>query len=144
MIVIDGSLKERERLLSAIKESHKLMQNDLLEEMKKEYHKKIVVLEKEIDVLNKEHKDSLSKAGSDRQKKAKVDSAYKARIAELEDKLQTQKKHDKEQAKKTRETEKQSSRIRSLEKEIEKMRHEKKEAEQKIKKDMERHAKWRK
>ena len=30
VIVIDGSLKERERLLSAIKESHKLMQNDLL------------------------------------------------------------------------------------------------------------------
>ena len=89
VIVIDGSLKERERLLSAIKESHKLMQNDLLEEMKKEYHKKIVVLEKEIGVLNKEHKDSLSKAGSDRQKKAKVDSAYRTRIAELEERLQT-------------------------------------------------------
>ena len=38
-IKIEGSLNERERLLTAVKESHSLMQNTLLEEMKKEYFK---------------------------------------------------------------------------------------------------------
>jgi hypothetical protein len=38
---LDGNLKDKEILLDAIKESHKLMQNNLLEEMKMEYHKKI-------------------------------------------------------------------------------------------------------
>ena len=38
---LDINLKDKETLLEAIKDSHKMMQNNLLEAMKMEYHKKI-------------------------------------------------------------------------------------------------------
>jgi len=45
---LDGNLKDKESLLEAIKESHKLLQNNLLEAMKNEYHKKIASLDNEL------------------------------------------------------------------------------------------------
>lgn len=45
---IEGTLKEREKLLEAVKESHSMMQNNLLDEMKKEYHQKVSELELDI------------------------------------------------------------------------------------------------
>lgn len=41
MVYLDGDLKDKEVLLEAIKDSQKKLQNNLLEAMKMEYHKKI-------------------------------------------------------------------------------------------------------
>jgi len=57
-------LKDKEGLLDAIKESHKMLQNNLLEAMKMEYHKKILSLDLEIKQLEKERTENLKKADS--------------------------------------------------------------------------------
>lgn len=59
---LDGDLKDKEQLLLAVKESQKLLQNNLLEAMKMEYHKKIMALEQEIRSLEKEKNESMKKA----------------------------------------------------------------------------------
>jgi hypothetical protein len=59
---LDGDLKDKEELLLAVKESQKLLQNNLLEAMKMEYHKKIMALEQEIRSLEKEKNESMKKA----------------------------------------------------------------------------------
>jgi len=48
-------LTEREKLLEVVKESKALMENNLLQEMKKEYYIKIQELENEIDTFKKQH-----------------------------------------------------------------------------------------
>jgi hypothetical protein len=45
--------------LDAIKESHKMLQNNLLEAMKMEYHKKIQFLDLEIKSLEREKNESM-------------------------------------------------------------------------------------
>ena len=57
-------MKDKEGLLDAIKESHKMLQNNLLEAMKMEYHKKILSLDLEIKQLEKERTENLKKADS--------------------------------------------------------------------------------
>jgi hypothetical protein len=60
---IEGGLAEKEKLLNAIKDSQKRVQNQLLEAMKNEYHKKIITLESEIKNLEKEKGEALRKRG---------------------------------------------------------------------------------
>ena len=61
---LEGDLKDKEKLLDAIKESHKMLQNNLLEAMKNEYHKKIQKLDLEVKQLEKERSENLKKADS--------------------------------------------------------------------------------
>jgi len=64
MVYLEGDLKDKEGLLEAIKESHKMLQNNLLEAMKNEYHKKIQMLDSEIKQLERERSENLKKADS--------------------------------------------------------------------------------
>jgi len=93
LVYLEGDLKDKEGLLDAIKESHKMIQNNLLEAMKNEYHKKIQTLDSEIKNLEKERGESLKKADSVQQKN-KVEEGYKKKMKELDDKLKDLKKKD--------------------------------------------------
>ena len=90
---LEGDLKDKEGLLDAIKESHKMLQNNLLEAMKMEYHKKIQKLDLEIKQLEKERSESLKKADTAKEKN-KVEEGYKKKMKELEEKLKDLKKKD--------------------------------------------------
>lgn len=94
---IEGSLNERERLLKAVKESHGLMQNTLLEEMKKEYFKKVNEMEYEILKLKSDHK--LSIRGVSTTDKSNLETQYKSKLSQLEVKMKTLKVKEKEQKK---------------------------------------------
>lgn len=61
---MDGDLKDKEKLLATIKESHSQLQNTLLEAMKNEYHKKILSLDNEIKQLEKEKVEGMKRADS--------------------------------------------------------------------------------
>lgn len=76
VIKIEGSLQEREKLLEAVKESHALMQNTLLEEMKKEYFKKVKEMEYEITKLKTDHTLTMRGATSQRDKTT-IEEQYK-------------------------------------------------------------------
>ena len=97
VIKIQGSLQERERLLEAVKESHSLMQNTLLEEMKKEYFKKVKEMEFEINKLKSDHK--LSIRGASTTDKTNLESQYKTKLANLQEKMKHYKVKEKEQKK---------------------------------------------
>lgn len=96
VIKIEGSLQEREKLLMAVKESHSLMQNTLLEEMKKEYFKKVKEMEYEIEKLKTDHKMSIRGITSQDDKNTK-ENQYKQKLAELEQKLKHYKVKEKDQ-----------------------------------------------
>lgn len=55
VVKIECSISEREKLLEVVKESKALMENNLLQEMKKEYYIKIQELENEIEGIKKQH-----------------------------------------------------------------------------------------
>ena len=94
IIKIEGSLQEREKLLEAVKESHALMQNSLLEEMKKEYFKKVKEMESEINNLKVDHSLSLRRVSSQGDK-TKIEEQYKKKLTELEEKLKLYKVKEK-------------------------------------------------
>jgi hypothetical protein len=141
VIKIEGSLQEREKLLEAVKESHKLMQNTLLEEMKKEYFKKVKEMEYEIDKLKSDHKLSLRGATS-QENKNNIESQYKQKMAEFEQKLKLYKIKEKDQKKMEKEVVKQSNKIRVLENDIEKMRSQKLTLGRKLKEYDEKYRNW--
>ena len=114
-------MKDKEGLLDAIKESHKMLQNNLLEAMKMEYHKKIQSLDSELKQLERERGESLKKADS-AQQKSKLDESYKKKMKELEDKLRDLKAKDRDQNTMLKEANKVKERIKGLELEIDKMK----------------------
>lgn len=95
IVTLEGDLKNKEALLSAIKESHKMMSGNLLEAMKNEYHKKIQQFQTEMQLLEQERVESLKKADTVQQK-SKLEEAYKKKLKELEDKLKEAKQKDRE------------------------------------------------
>lgn len=141
VIKIQGSLQEREKLLEAVKESHALMQNSLLEEMKKEYYKKIQEMEYEINKLKTDHKLSLRGATSQGDKNT-IETQYKNKMAELEQKLKLYKVKEKEQKKMERECLKQTNKIKVLENDIEKIKQSKITLNRKLKEYEEKYQKW--
>jgi hypothetical protein len=141
VIKIEGSLRERERLLEAVKESHSLMQNSLIEEMKKEYNKKVKEMEYEIDKLKADHKLSIRGATSQGDKN-NIEEQYKKKMVDLEDKLATYKTKEKQQKKMEKEVVKQSNKIRVLEMDIEKIRNQKANLNKKLKEYDEKYKKW--
>lgn len=140
VIKIEGSLQERERLLEAVKESHALMQNTILEEMKKEYQKKVVEMEYEINKLKSDHKLSIRSASTS--DKTSLEAQYKQRLAELESKFLLYKAKEKEQKKMEREALKQSNKIKVLENDIQKVRTQKVTLNRKLKEFDEKYRKW--
>lgn len=141
VIKIEGSLKEREKLLEAVKESHSLMQNSLLEEMKKEYFKKVKEMEYEIEKLKADHKLSIRGATS-LDHKTSIEEQYKQKMNEFEEKLAHFKQKEKEQKKMEKEVVKQTNKIRVLENDIEKIRNQKVSLNRKLKEYDEKYRKW--
>ena len=141
VIKIEGSLKEREKLLEAVKESHSLMQNSLLEEMKKEYFKKVKSMEHEIQKLKSDHKLSMRGATSQGDKN-NIEEQYKKRMSELEKKMALYKVKEKEQKKMEKEVVKQTNKIRVLENDIEKIRNQKVTLNRKLKEYDQKYQKW--
>ena len=141
IIKIEGSLQEREKLLEAVKESHALMQNSLLEEMKKEYFKKVKEMESEINNLKTDHSQSLRKAGSQGDKN-KMEEQYKKKLTELEDKLKHYKVKEKEQKQMEKEFLKKTNKIRVLENDIEKIRNQKATLDKKLRESDDKYRKW--
>lgn len=70
-----------------------MLQNNLLEAMKNEYHKKIQSLNSEINDLERDRNENLKKADGQLQKN-KVEEGYKKKLKELEDKLKDTKKKE--------------------------------------------------
>lgn len=92
---IEGDLQDKESLLKAIKDSHNMLQNNLLEAMKNEYHKKIQQLDNEMRMMEKEKNESMKKAENPMQK-SKLEDQYKKKMKELEDQLNGLKQKDRE------------------------------------------------
>lgn len=141
IIKIEGSLQEREKLLEAVKESHALMQNNLLEEMKKEYFKKVKEMEHEINNLKADHSVSLRKAGSQGDKN-QMQEQYKKKLTELEDKLKHYKVKEKEQKQMEKEFLKKTNKIRVLENDICKIRNQKATLDKKLRESDDKYRKW--
>jgi len=141
VIKIEGSLQEREKLLLAVKESHKLMQNSLLEEMKKEYFQKVKEMEYEIEKLKTDHKLSLRGVTSQGAKNS-MQMQYTQKMSNLEQKLKLYKVKEKEQKKMEKECLKKSNKIRVLENDVEKMKTQKVTLNRKLKEYDEKYKKW--
>ena len=118
------------------------MQNNLLETMKNEYHKKVGQLESELAFVEKEKSEHLKKADT-AQQKSKVEDSFKHKLKELEDKLKNYKAKDREQAQMLKESGRQKTRIKSLESEIGKIRSQKVSMMRKMKEEQEKHRRWR-
>ncbi len=138
---MEGDLKDKEGLLEAIKESHKMLQNNLLEAMKNEYHKKIQQLDLEVKQLERERSESLKKAENVQQKN-KVEEGYKRKMKDLDDKLKDLKKKDQEQTGMMKESTKNKQKIKTLEDEIERVKSQKVGLMKRIKEESETHRKW--
>lgn len=64
ILKLDGTIKDKESLLDAIKQSQQQMQNDLISLMKNQYQGKVLALTNEITQLERQKSENLSKSGS--------------------------------------------------------------------------------
>lgn len=140
-MTLEDSLKTKEQLLSAIKESHKTLSMNLLEAMKNEYHKKIAAFQQEIFQLEQERADQLRKADS-QQMKTKLEDYFKKRLKDLEDKVAQAKAKEREQQSMQKQSESARFKIKSLETEIERMKTQKVTLMKQIKEESEKHRRW--
>ena len=64
ILKLDGSIKDKESLLDAIKQSQQQMQSDLINLMKNQYQNKVLALTNEITQLERQKSENLSKSGN--------------------------------------------------------------------------------
>ena len=98
---LDENVKQKETLLERIKQQQKEMQDVLLKEMREEYHKKIATMVHEIQRLESQKTDSLSKSTGNAQK-SKVEDQFKKKEAELKIKLKELQQKQQEQTRLTK------------------------------------------
>lgn len=96
IVSLEDDLKDKEKVLYAIKEQQKILQSNLLEVMKNEYHKKIAEFQIEMQQLEQERSEQLRRAG-DATQKSKLEEVYKKKLKDLEDKLGQAKAKEREQ-----------------------------------------------
>lgn len=118
-----------------------MLSDQLLEDMKNEYHNKIAQFQQEMLQLEQERADQLRKADN-AQQKSKLEETYRRKLKELEDKLNQAKQKEREQQTMQKQTSGQKQKIKALEGEIDKMKTQKVSLMKRIKEESEQHRKW--
>jgi len=144
MLLVDGTLFEKEELLKNMTQNQFLLEKNLINEMKHQYHKKALQMEQEVKLLEKQRDEALNKASSAMQEndKNKIIVTYKQKLNDLESKIKEFKKKEKEQQSLMKLVESQRSKIQQLDDEIRKVKVQKIQLHKKVKEEIEKFEKW--
>ena len=145
IMLVTGTLNEKEELLDNITQGQLLLERNLVDEMKHQYYEKIIQLEDELKHLEKQKDEAISKvnvnhADNERNKNVGV---YKQKIADMDAKIKEFKKKEKEQQNMLKLVKNQRTKIEQLDGEIKKIRVQKTQLQKKMREEAERFNKMR-
>lgn len=145
MNLVEVHIMEKEELLKKITQAQIALENNLVEEMKYQYHDKMLNLEKEIRQLERQRDEAVNRASSTlvESEKAKIVNGYKQKITEMENKMKEFKKKEREQANLMKLVQNQQSKIEHLADEIKKTKMQKLDLHKKMREEQDKFEKWR-
>jgi len=132
---VDVDIHEREKMLEQIKEKQKEMQKSLISIMKQQYHKKLEVLEKEMEKFKADQEKAMQMAP--KSNKQVIEQQYKKKLGEYENKIKDYRRNEANQQKLLRQTNEQGGKIQSLTEEIMKMKQQRLEMNKRMKQERE-------
>jgi len=144
MLLVDGNLNEKEELLKSMTQNQILLEKSLMDEMKNQYYKKVMLMEQEVKALEKQRDEALSKVSGAMvdNDKNKVITTYKQKISELETKMKDFRKKEREQQSLMKLVESQRNKIVHLDDEIKKIKTQKMQLHKKVREETEKFEKW--
>lgn len=145
LLLVDGTLNEKEELLRSITENQLILERNLVDEMKQQYHQQILQLENELKGLEKKRDQALSKIQSSAQhenERNKIIVNYKQKLTDLESKLGEFRKKEKGQDNLAKLVNNQKQKITQLDDEIKKIKSQKVQLHKKMREEHEQYEKW--
>lgn len=139
MMLVDGTLMEKEELLQHITQNQLILERNLVDDMKNQYYEKIHHLEEELKTLGKQRDEAISKMNTSLMDhdKNKVITTYKQKMSDMENRIKEYKQKEREQQNLLKLVNSQRTKIDQLDTEIKKMKAQKQQLHKKMREETE-------